>query len=219
MGRFTAAAAVVLTVAAFTIGPTLVQASPSPHLQCAAGYAYAGYASRDGVRGVAATISARKQPSIDTGHAAAWVGVGGIHAGRDGRSEWLQAGVAAFPHAGLRVYVESVSRGAKRRFVDLGPAAVGRRYRIRVAQIAPDIWHATLDGAPVGRPAYLPPERGSWRGVATSESWREGRGTCNRYAFRFENVSVRHAGWTRLRAAEPVGRRVAGDRTAFSAAG
>jgi hypothetical protein len=219
VGRLTAAAAAVLTVAALTVAPALVRASPALDQGCALGYGYAGYASRGGVHGVAATLTALERPRVATGHAAAWVGVGGIRAGRAGRSEWLQAGIAAFPQARLRLYVEAVAPGARRKFTDLGPGLGGRRYRIRVAEVEPDVWQATVDGRAVGTPVYLPTAHGAWRGVVTSESWRAGRATCNRYAYRFESVSVRGSAWTPLRRAEQVGRSVAGSRAAFSATG
>jgi hypothetical protein len=79
------------------------------------------------VNGVAATISAPALPVVSTGHAAAWVGVGGIHEGPGNANEWLQAGIAAFPPVGLRVYVEEVSRGEARRFRRPRAGRVGRR--------------------------------------------------------------------------------------------
>jgi hypothetical protein len=212
----TAAAAAVLTVAALFVAPALVEASPQPHLACAGGYAYAGYATRGGVRGIAATIMAVERPRVANGHAAAWVGVGGIRAGRNGSTEWLQAGVAAFPRAGLRLYVEAVPRGRPRRLVDLGPARAGQRYRIRVVEVGANVWQAVIDGAPVGPAAFLPPARGSWRGVVTSESWLPGRTTCNRYAYRFDRVAVRGTDWAQLRAAAPVGHAVALRGAGFS---
>jgi len=178
---------------------------------CAQGYRYAGYAGRDGSDDVSATIAALSRPSVATGHAAAWVGVGGVHAGRGNASEWLQAGLAAFPRLGLRVYVEEVSRGQARRFVDLGPAIVGRRYRFRVRETGADVWRAFLDGRAVGRPAYLPTDAGSWRPVVTTESWAAGSAACNRYTYRFDDVSVRLAG------AERIGARITRDRSGFSA--
>jgi hypothetical protein len=182
------------------------------------GYSYEGYASRDGVSGVAARIRALRMPSIQSGHAAGWVGVGGIHEGPGGASEWLQAGIAAFPGAGLRLYVESVSRGDGRRFVDLGRAVVGRRYRVQIVETGRDMWHALVDGRAVGTPAYLPTTGGSWRAVATAESWAAGHAACNRYAYRFDGVSVSHASnWAALGDAEAVGAGVSRDRSGFSA--
>jgi hypothetical protein len=193
----------------------------SPSLRsCTHGYTYAGYASRGGAGGVAATVTAAARPAVYTGHAAAWVGVGGIHAGPGGASEWIQAGIAAFPGVGLRLYVEEVSRGQARRFVDLGRAVPGRSYRFGVAETGSDVWRAFLDGRPVGEPAYLPTGRGSWRAVATTESWAAGRAACNRYAYRFDGIAVRRGtGWSplALEAAERVGAAVSPRPAGFSA--
>jgi len=203
------AAAACVAVASLVAAPA--PASPRVGLAtCAQGYRYAGYAGRDGSDDVSATIAALSRPSVATGHAAAWVGVGGIHAGRGNASEWLQAGLAAFPRLGLRLYVEEVSRGQARRFVDLGPAVVGRRYRIRVRETGLDVWRAFVDGRAVGRPAYLPTDAGSWRPVVTAESWAAGSAVCNLYAYRFDDVSVG------LGDAERIGARITRDRSGFS---
>jgi hypothetical protein len=204
------AAAACVAVASLVAAPA--PASPRTGLAiCARGYSYAGYAGRDGSDDVSATIAALSRPSVATGHAAAWVGVGGLRAGRGRASEWLQTGLAAFPRRGLRLYVEEVSRGQARRFVDLGPAVVGRRYRVRVRETGTDVWRAFVDGRAVGRAAYLPTETGSWRPVVTAESWAAGSAACNRYAYRFDDVSVRPAD------AEQIGARLTRDRSGFSA--
>jgi hypothetical protein len=210
------AAAAFVAVASLVVAPSLASPSLAGTGTCTPGYSYAGYAGRDGVNGVAATISAPALPSVLTGHAAAWVGVGGIREGRGNASEWLQAGIAAFPRVGLRLYVEEVSLGDKRRFSDLGPALVGRRYHVRVVETGPDVWRAFLSGSPVGKPAYLPTPRGSWRPVATAESWDASGFSCNRYAYRFEGVSALESGrWRALGEAERLGS--ARERSGFSA--
>ena len=210
MGCRAVAAAACVAVASLVAAPA--PASPRTGVtSCAPGYSYAGYAGRDGSGDVSATIAALSRPSVATGHAAAWVGVGGVHAGRGHASEWLQTGLAAFPRLGLRLYVEEVSPGQARRFVDLGPAVVGRSYRFRVRETGADVWRAFVDGRAVGRPAYLPTDAGSWRPVVTAESWAAGNAACNLYAYRFEDVSVR------LADAEPIGARVTRDRSGFSA--
>ena len=208
-----------VAVVSLTVAPSLASTSQASLRPCIHGYSYAGYAGRDGARGVAATISAPAAPTVLTGHAAAWVGVGGIHAGPGGASEWLQVGIAAFPRVGLRIYVEETSRGKPRRFVDLGPALVGRRYRMRVHETAHNIWRAFVNGRPIGKPAYLPTAHGSWRPVATAESWAAGRAACNRYAYRFDSVTALRTGrWSGLATAERVGAPGTRDRSGFSAA-
>ena len=192
MGRVTVAAAASLAVASLIVSPSWVLASSSQATRpgCARGYSYAGFASREGVRGVAASLTATELPTVASGHAAAWIGVGGVHEGLGGANEWLQAGIAAFPQTGLRLYVEEVSRGFPRRFVDVGPASRDHNYRIQVVEEARDLWLATIDGRVAGGPAYLPTGGGSWRAVTTTESWAAGRSTCNRYSYRFDNLSV-----------------------------
>jgi hypothetical protein len=218
LNRRGVAAAAFAAVASLVLPPS--PASPAPVGSCTPGYTYAGYAGRDGASGISATISAPELPSVGTGHAAAWVGVGGIHAGRGNANEWLQTGIAAFPRVGLRLYVEEVSRGAARRFTDLGPALVGRRYRVRVVETGRDVWRAFVNGAPVGGPAFLPTGGGSWRPVATAESWAAGRASCNRYAYRFEAVSALQMGrWQALAGAERLGTGIAWERSGFSAVG
>ena len=219
MARLTVAAAACLAVASLIVAPQWVLASPAKRsAPCAHGYSYGGYASRDGVRGIAASVAATRAPTVASGHAAAWVGVGGVHAGAGGANAWLQAGLAAFEGRGLHLYVEEVSPGRARSFVDLGRADAGRSYRVTVAETRPDVWQATVDGRPVGEPAYLPTGGGSWRGVATAESWAAGRGGCNTFSYRFGGVTVLGAaGWTAHAGAEPVGHGVRRDRAGFTA--
>ncbi len=221
MGRLTVAAAACLAVASLLVAPSWVLASPKTAgaaPACARGYSYGGYASREGVRGIAATVVAPEAPHVSSGHAAAWVGVGGMHQAEGGRNAWLQAGLAAFPQTGLRLYVEEVSLGRARRFTDLGPARLGRAYRIEVRETQPDVWLASVDGRVVGVPAYLPTGGGSWRGVVTSESWTAGRATCNRFAYRFANIALLSGpGWRALDDARAVGRRVTPTADGFRA--
>jgi hypothetical protein len=212
------AAAASVVVTALVVAPSLASPSLAGVRPCTPGYNYAGYAGRDGANGVAATISASAPAAVPTGHAAAWVGVGGFHQGPGGASEWLQAGIAAFPGVGLRLYVEEVSRGDTRRFVDLGPAVVGRRYQIRVVETGRDVWQAFVHGRRVGEPAYLPTTGGSWRPVATAESWAAHHASCNRYAYRFEAVSALHSGrWAAFADAERLGGGVTREPRGFSA--
>jgi hypothetical protein len=213
----------LVAVACLIVAPAWVSASPSRMgvAPCVHGYTYGGYASREGVHGVAASIAAMRRPTVSSGHAAAWVGVGSRSQGGAGghENEWLQVGIAAFPKVGLRLYVEEVSLGTARRFVDLGPAVLGRRYRVEVVETRPDVWQASLDGRVVGTPAYLPTGGGSWRAVATTESWAAGRASCNRFAYRFESVAVLSAArWHTLGNAQLVGTNVARSGAGFSAA-
>ena len=209
---FRLTAATVAAIAAASVFVAFVRAAPSgAGARCENGYSYAGYASRGGVHGIAATITARGRPIVTSGHAAAWVGVGD-------KREWLQTGVAAFPRVGPRLYVEAVAPGAHRIFVDLGAAATGRRYRVAVVEVAPGRWQASIDGRRVTATSSLPAPRGSWRGIATAETWSAAHERCNSYRYRFDGVAVLGAGrWSVLARAQRVGRRVDGAGAAFSA--
>jgi hypothetical protein len=214
----TVVVAALIAVASLVVAPSLTAPSEAGVRPCTHGYTYAGYASREGAHGVTARIAALSRPSVESGHAAAWVGVGGIRQGPGRVSEWLQAGIAAFPGAGLHLYVEEVSRGEKRRFVDLGRAVPGRRYEVRVVETRNNFWRAYINGRSVGKPAYLPTAASAWRAVATAESWASGHASCNRYAYRFDGVSIRRSdGWKRLADAERVGVGVTRDPASFSA--
>ena len=162
------------------------------------GYRYAGIVSRARVGGVAATLSAVSTPRVQSGHAAAWVGVGGVGAGPRGETEWIQAGIAAFRGTGLRLYSEIVRPGERRRFTDLGAVRTGERVRVAVVELGRGRWQVLVEGERVGRPASLPGSSGRWRGVVTSESWVAPRRSCNRSAYRFEQVAIRTRsfGWT-----------------------
>jgi hypothetical protein len=211
--RLAATTAAVLAAASVIVAPALVRAAPSgAAARCAGGYDYAGLASRGGVRGVAATIEAVRMPLVASGHAAAWVGVGD-------RREWLQAGIAAFPRVGLRLYVEARAPGRQRRFVDLGAARARHGYRVAVLEVAPGRWQASVDGQSVGAVVPLPAPQGTWRGIATAETWSAGRVRCNRYRYSFDEVSVLEAsGWSSLSAAERLGSPVDRGSRGFAAA-
>jgi hypothetical protein len=87
-----------------------------------------------------------------------------------------------------------------------------------VVETRRDVWRAYVNGSPVGKPAYLPTTGSSWRGVATAESWAAGHASCNRYAYRFDRVTIRQtAGWKQLAEAERVGVGVTRDPAGFSA--
>lgn len=58
-------------------------------------YSYAGYAEIAPAYGVAATVTALREPQVADGHLAAWVGVGGEGFGAHGEDEWIQIGIAS----------------------------------------------------------------------------------------------------------------------------
>jgi hypothetical protein len=155
--------------------------SAGPATCARSGYDYSGYASRGPVTAVAATISATVPPHVASGHTAAWVGVGDRGAHR-----WLQAGLASFRGTSMRLYYELALPGVPRRYVELDRAVVvGERYRVAVVERAPGLWQVEVDGRAAMTPVALP---GTWRGIATAESWTRGAQPCNRYGYRFRDV-------------------------------
>jgi hypothetical protein len=168
-------------------------------------YAYAGLLDSSPRYGVGATISVLGTPTVRGGHVAAWVGVGGSGLGPDGTDEWLQAGVSGEPDGGLALYYELALPGQAPRYVRLGDrVAPGTRIRVAVVESRGrrGAWRVLVNGVPRTGAVWLPGSHGSWRPVATTESWNGGFGACNSFAFGFSRVAVAAkpgGSWTRLR--------------------
>lgn len=173
----------------------------------AASYSYVGMLSSSARYGVAARITALAPPRVGAGHVAAWVGVGGAGLGPNGTDEWLQAGISARAGAPPTLYVELVRPSGAPRYLPLRPrVAIGRGYDVAVLEEAsrPGWWSVRLNGQRTSRPVYLPGSHGTWRPVATAESWSGAPGACNAFAFDFEQVRVAArpgGGWQPLRGA------------------
>jgi len=173
-------------------------------LACARGYSYAGLYAPRRASGVAATLSMLHEPSVATGHVAAWVGVGGERLGPKGTDEWLQVGLASFPgSAEGHLYYKLAQPGQKPRYKELASGiAPGERVRVAVLELpfARDTWAVVSDKGIAG-PFYLPKSHRAWAPIATVESWDGGGTQCNRYAYRFQGVQLQHrdGGWKPLR--------------------
>jgi hypothetical protein len=180
----TAAAAGALAAAAFADG--------SPVAPCGAtGYSYAGVRGSAVANGVAATLSAETLPIVQSGHVAAWVGVGGAGLGPGGSTEWIQAGLAAFPDGRNELYYEVALPDEHARYVKLGNVAQGARYRVAVLEVAGKrgYWRVFVNNRAATDPILLPGSHGIWTPVATSESWDGGQPACNRFDYAFDSVS------------------------------
>jgi hypothetical protein len=161
-----------------------------------AGYAYAGFESSRVSSGVRATIAPLRAPSVQAGHAAAWIGVGGKSAGRAGETMWLQTGIAALPNTPLMVYAEITRAGREPVFLPLVEnVQVGDRHRLAVLEMSrrPGVWRVWVDGKPVTDPIVLEGSHRLWKPIATGESWNGGVETCNGFGFRFERVGIARA--------------------------
>jgi hypothetical protein len=168
-------------------------AAPSPAAAVCGwpGYSYAGLESANPVLGVAATISSLRAARVESGHVAAWVGVGGEGAGPGGSDEWIQVGLTATPGSAQVLYYEIKRPGEPLRYVPLAHVQPGEPRRVAVLAVRsrPDHWRVWVGERPVGPPVFLPGSR-AWTAVATAESWDGGSPACNRYAFRFDRVAV-----------------------------
>lgn len=166
------------------------------------GYSYAGMSATAPAHGIAARLTAVSAPSVENGHVAAWVGVGGSGAGPGGSDEWLQVGLSAFPGSGSKLYYEAAVPGQKPRYVMLNAQIpLGAGHRVAVLELAhrPSWWRVWVDGSSMTRPIHLPGSHGSLAPTATAESWDGGVPSCNGFGYRFDRVQLaRHAGggWT-----------------------
>jgi len=189
------------------------------------GYSYAGFQAGAAAHGVRADIVALGAPQVESGHVAAWVGVGGPGQGAGGSDAWIQVGLASFDGTESRLYFEVNRPGVGPRFSQVqGHVAPGSRHRVAVLELFghPGWWKVWVDGAAVSQPYFLPGSSGRWRPIATAETWDGGRRVCNLFSYRFGRVSVagRGGAWRRFRSAyrfQDPGYRVLGSRHGFLA--
>jgi hypothetical protein len=172
-------------------------------LACAAGYTYAGVYAKQPTPGVATSLSMLAMPSVDGGHVAAWVGIGGPGLGPGGSDEWLQVGLASFQTPVARLYYELALPGQTPQFFELGTGILpGFVVRVGVMELpyAPNSW-VVITPKGIAGPFYLPRSHNRWQPVATAESWAKGGALCNSYSYSFENVELaeKHGTWKPLR--------------------
>jgi hypothetical protein len=157
-------------------------------------FSYAGLESNTKAHGVSATLSTTTPPAVLNGHVGGWVGVGGVHSGPGGQSEWLQAGYAAFTSDDTsQLYYEVTVAGSSPRFTELAAnVGSGVAHRFAVLEMAnkPSWWRVWLDGRPVSPPIHLAGSDGTWYPQAVAENWNGGTGACNTFAYRFTDVSL-----------------------------
>lgn len=188
--RFVAALAAAVLACAAVAAWTAVPSAARGDTSCAAqGYTYAGLAQNEGVHGVTATLTAVSAPRVAGGHVAAWVGVGGRGAGPSGTNAWLQAGLAAYPRTGSRLYYELMLPGG-RRYVELERGVrPGTRFTVSVLEVAPGVWQVAVNGQTVSPAFALPLTSSGLPAIVTAESWATARQACNRYAFGFAGAA------------------------------
>ena len=183
-------AAILLAVLAASTSP----ASARPAAACGkAGYSYAGFASAVRAHGIRATVTAMGEPSVASGHVAAWVGVGGPGEGPNGSDAWLQVGVSAVHGvADSALYFEVTRPGAAARYTFLGDVRPGEAHDLAVLEVAgaPGTWRVWVDGVARSAPIAIAGSSGRWRPIATAETWDGGRRVCNRFDFSFGRVQL-----------------------------
>jgi hypothetical protein len=157
------------------------------------GYAYAGNQATAHAHGIRARITVAREPRVDNGQVAGWVGVGGAGEGPNGENSWLQTGVVVLPNTLPILYAEIAEPGRELEFVQLETdLVVGETRRLAVLEMAkrPNYWRVWVNGQPVTRPIFLPESGDKWQPIATAESWNGGTDVCNSFGFRFEQVGV-----------------------------
>jgi hypothetical protein len=161
------------------------------------GYSYAGHQATYRGHGVRATITMTRPPSVEAGHVAGWVGVGGPGQGENGEDAWIQAGIASMQGTDPVIYAEITPGSGSPQFILVEEGvAFGRPHKLAVLEMSgrPGWWRVWVDGQAVTDPVRLRGSSGRWAPIATAESWNAGTATCNAFGFRFERVSVSYGG-------------------------
>jgi hypothetical protein len=156
-------------------------------------YAYAGVVDLQRAHGIVATVTALSVPSVQWGHVAGWVGLGGPTAGPNGEAEWIQVGYSGFYGGATKLYYEIAVPGSAPRYYEVdGSVGVGERHRVAVLEMGrrPNWWRVWVDGRPVSDPVYLPGSHRAWQPMAIGETWNAGRPACNSFAYRFGRVRI-----------------------------
>jgi hypothetical protein len=201
-----------LLITAILVGSAAF-ATATDALACGSnGYTYAGLASPAMTHGVGARLTAIGAPSVANGHVAGWVGVGGPGQGPNGKDEWIQVGFSGFagsPQSDL--YYEVTRAGSAPRYVEIQhslPPGTSRRVAVLEVGGQPNAWRVWVNGKPVSKAIYLPSSHGTWRGIATAESWtNSGKAACNGFGYRFDDIQIaQQAGgsWRSLANALPI---------------
>jgi hypothetical protein len=158
------------------------------------GYTYAGHQAAVKGHGVRATVTATRSPEVESGHVSGWVGVGGPGLGANGEDAWIQVGLAALDGVEEPFLYAEIARGGRQpQFILIeNGVRVGEQRNLAVLEMSgrPGWWQVWIDGRPAMKPAHLAGPSGRWAPIATAESWNGGRTACNRFAYRFERVSV-----------------------------
>ena len=161
------------------------------------GYTYAGHQASHHGHGVRATVTPTRALEVQAGHVSGWVGVGGPGQGANGEDAWIQVGIASMNGMEPFLYAEITRGGRTPQFILLEAGAkIGQPRSLAVLEMGrkPGFWRVWVDGTPRTKPVRLRGSSGRWAPIATAESWNGGEAACNRFAYRFERVSVSYGG-------------------------
>jgi hypothetical protein len=186
LSRLTAVA--VATLAAACALAASGQARPGAARCAKAGYSYAGVQATTATRGLSALISIAGTVHVMSGHAAVWLGVGGVGQGANGADEWIQAGIASVPGGTTELYYEVAQAGSAPVYTPLGSVTAAETHRIGVWETSSNTWAVWLDGAQVSPAFSLPGSHAVWMPMALEESYDGGSTSCNAYTFRFDDL-------------------------------
>jgi hypothetical protein len=187
----------VVTVATLAGASTQAVAGRACVTGTHSGYAYAGNQASYRGHGVRATITMTRTPSVEAGHVAGWVGVGGPGQGADGEDAWIQGGIASLPGMDPMIYAEITRAGRTPQLIPISDnVAPGRGHTLAVLEVGsrPGWWRVWVDGRAVTKPVHMRGSSSRWAPIATAESWNAGTAVCNSFGFRFERVSVSYGG-------------------------
>ena len=161
------------------------------------GYTYAGHQATYKGHGVRATVTPTRALEVQAGHVSGWVGVGGPGQGANGEDAWIQVGIASMHGMEPFLYAEITRGGKAPQFILLEAGAkIGHSRNLAVLEMGrkPGFWRVWVDGTPRTNPVRLRGSSGRWAPIATAESWNGGEAACNKFAYRFERVSISYGG-------------------------
>jgi hypothetical protein len=160
------------------------------------GYAYAGIQSLQNGHGISARVTALGTPAVESGHVAGWVGVGAPGEGPSGSDAWVQVGLNSLPGTGNTLYYEVTRPYAGTQYVEVARnVPTGRAMKLAVLEVAgrPNSWRVVVNGRSVSPDIELQGSHLRLTPMAMAESWDGGRPACNRYAYKYEQVSLANA--------------------------
>jgi hypothetical protein len=157
------------------------------------GYAYAGIQSLQNGHGISARVTALGTPAVESGHVAGWVGVGAPGEGPNGSDSWIQVGLNSLPGTGNTLYYEVTRPYAGTQYVEVARnIPTGTALKLAILEVAgrPSSWRVVVNGRSVSPDIELQGSHLRLTPMAMAESWDGGRPACNRYSYRYEQVSL-----------------------------